>query len=219
MELDRALELAVVSSWEKLVAPNESCSIHVVYENVPDLAMNSVEVWKVKNRGYEGLVCRYSIPRSDSSIPRLNFANSYHSKTLADNLDFIMRNQCQFSRPTDHSIHGLVQIDCPTEEHRKSAIAWSCSVHRDFADTRVNALSGDTGSDPENLFSKEKKTVMSDTNKVTPTKEEIRRRAHELYEVRGRHAGQDVEDWIAAERELTEQGDAAAQKTRAAKAS
>jgi hypothetical protein len=66
MELDRALELAVISSWEELVAPDESCSIHVVYDNVSNLAVNSVEVWKVKNRGYEGLVCSYSISRPES---------------------------------------------------------------------------------------------------------------------------------------------------------
>lgn len=129
MELDRALELAVISSWEEIVAPDEACAIHVVYEKLPDLAVNSLEVWKVKNRGYEGLVCGYSISRSDSgserSAPRLHFSNSYRSHTLANNLDFIMRNQCQFSRPADRSIHGLVQIDPPSDEDRKIANNWS----------------------------------------------------------------------------------------------
>jgi hypothetical protein len=59
---------------------------------------------------------------------------------------------------------------------------------------------------------------MSDTSKVTPTKEEIRGRACEVYEARGRRHGQDVDDWITAERELAEQSNRSAQKTRTAKA-
>lgn len=76
---------------------------------------------------------------------------------------------------------------------------------------------GDTSSQSENLFPKEEKTVMSDANKVTPTKEEIRRRAYEVYEARGRRHGQEVDDWITAERELAGQSNRSAQKTRSAK--
>jgi hypothetical protein len=37
-----------------------------------------------------------------------------------------------------------------------------------------------------------------------PTPEQIERRAYELYVQRGGQDGQDLEDWLAAERELTE---------------
>lgn len=146
MEFDRALEFAVISSWEELVDRDETCSLHVVYEDICDLAVNSVEVWKVKNRGYEGLVCKYSIPRSNSSAPRLHFVNAYHSETLANTLDLIMRNQCQFNRPPGRSVHGLVQIDRPSDESRKIAATWSCAVRRDFGDTSADAPEGDAGS-------------------------------------------------------------------------
>jgi hypothetical protein len=36
-----------------------------------------------------------------------------------------------------------------------------------------------------------------------PTREEIEKRAYELYLARGCESGRDVEDWLAAERELT----------------
>ena len=36
-----------------------------------------------------------------------------------------------------------------------------------------------------------------------PTREEVARRAHELYVQRGGGHGRDVEDWVRAERELT----------------
>ena len=37
-----------------------------------------------------------------------------------------------------------------------------------------------------------------------PTDEQIRERAYELYLQRGGEPGQEIEDWLAAERELTE---------------
>jgi hypothetical protein len=149
MELDRALELAVVSSWKELVKPGESCSLHVEYENVCELPLNSVEVWMIKNRGYGTLVCSYSMSRPDSSVASpeplgMHFANSYGSKTLAANLDFIMRNQRQFSRPPNRSIHGLIQIDHPSEEEGKSAAIWSGGVRTDSPeDLAVEALQGE----------------------------------------------------------------------------
>ncbi len=39
----------------------------------------------------------------------------------------------------------------------------------------------------------------------TPSRDEIERRAYELYEQRGCEDGHDEEDWFAAERELSEQ--------------
>ena len=37
----------------------------------------------------------------------------------------------------------------------------------------------------------------------SPSRDEIARLAYHLYETRGRHDGQDVDDWLAAEQELT----------------
>jgi hypothetical protein len=42
--------------------------------------------------------------------------------------------------------------------------------------------------------------------KSTPElQEQIRRRAHELYEQRGRDEGHEVDDWLQAESEVTQQ--------------
>ena len=137
MELDQALQFAVVSSWDELVHPGEPYSIHVEYSNVSQAPLRSVEVWMIKKRGYGCLVFRYSMDQAASSsasseVSRMHFANSYASKILAAKLDFIMRNQDQFSRPVDHSIHGLVQIGAPSEEERASAAAWSQSGSANF---------------------------------------------------------------------------------------
>jgi hypothetical protein len=129
LELDQALEFAAVSSWDELVRPGEPYSIHVEYKNSPELPLSSVEVWMIKKRGYGCMVCRYSLeqsalPAPSVKAPTMHFANSYESKILAAHLDFIMRNQDQFSRPLDQSIHGLVQIDAPSEDERVSAATW-----------------------------------------------------------------------------------------------
>lgn len=136
MELDRALELAVESSWQELVNPDELCSIHIQYENIAELALSSLEVWMIKNRGYGKLVCSYSLLRSDSPGASLepvgiHFENPYRSKTLTTNLDFIMRNQRQFSRPPDRSVHGLVQVKHPSKAEMENATIWSRSISTD----------------------------------------------------------------------------------------
>jgi hypothetical protein len=51
-----------------------------------------------------------------------------------------------------------------------------------------------------------------------PSGEEISRRAHELYVQRGGEHGKDVEDWVRAEKELSEEPVARAAKTKAAQA-
>jgi Protein of unknown function (DUF2934) len=40
---------------------------------------------------------------------------------------------------------------------------------------------------------------------VEPTQTQIRRRAYELFEARGREHGRDTEDWLAAEQQLRAQ--------------
>ncbi len=51
-----------------------------------------------------------------------------------------------------------------------------------------------------------------------PPGEEIARRAHELYLQRGGEHGKDVEDWVRAEQELSNEPVAGTAKTRAAQA-
>jgi hypothetical protein len=45
---------------------------------------------------------------------------------------------------------------------------------------------------------------VSDINKKVPTQEEIELRAYEIYLKRGSENGDELDDWLAAEKELTE---------------
>ena len=48
------------------------------------------------------------------------------------------------------------------------------------------------------------------TGSEAVAEEEIRRRAYELYEERGREAGHELDDWLQAEAEITARADQAA---------
>jgi len=48
-----------------------------------------------------------------------------------------------------------------------------------------------------------------------PTQEEIAERAYEIYLERGAEPGSDVEDWLQAERELTESREITGQRAKA----
>lgn len=45
-------------------------------------------------------------------------------------------------------------------------------------------------------------SVVVDTSSHLPMQDIIRRRAYEIYETRGRQPGNEVEDWLKAEREI-----------------
>jgi len=45
-----------------------------------------------------------------------------------------------------------------------------------------------------------------------PSREEIERRAYEIYEERGCEGGRELEDWLAAERELSQRSSAPQRK-------
>lgn len=49
----------------------------------------------------------------------------------------------------------------------------------------------------------EKAPTVAAKQGVPPSREEITRRAHEIYVARGQVAGHEMEDWLQAERELT----------------
>jgi hypothetical protein len=52
----------------------------------------------------------------------------------------------------------------------------------------------------------QKPTANLGTESHSNLEEEIRHRAHELYEERGREDGHDMEDWLRAEEEITGTG-------------
>jgi len=56
---------------------------------------------------------------------------------------------------------------------------------------------------------------VSDSNKKVPTHEEIALRAFEIYLKRGGESGGELDDWLAAEKELTESRETDAPESKA----
>jgi hypothetical protein len=129
MELDKALEFAVVLAWKDLMKVTEPCSVRVEYRGEPGTSLDYLSVWTVRAGGYQDLVCDYTTWTSPVRPGGVRFRNGHYSDQLAQTVDFIMKNQDQFSRRADASRDGLVQVYSPTEDERTEAATWTRGVH------------------------------------------------------------------------------------------
>ena len=132
MEFDKALHFAVILAWEDLMKVSKPCSARVEYRSEPGIALDHLSVWSVKARGYQDLVCDYHTSASVVHPSGAHFTNEHHSDRLAQTLDFIMKNQGQFTRPADASRNGLVVISPPAEDDRTEAATWMRGIVADF---------------------------------------------------------------------------------------
>ena len=131
MEFEKAIALAVVSSWDDLVKTNdELCTVRIEYRDISGTSLEWLKVWI--------LVCNYSTKASRSSQDlRFRFANSYQSATLTQNLDFIMQNQLRFTRrAAGSSMKGMVEVAPPNQEDRTNAGTWRKAFTDDLARVR-----------------------------------------------------------------------------------
>jgi hypothetical protein len=128
MELDKALQFAVIVAWEDLSTANQARSVRVEYQGKPGTALDNVTVWSSKIWGYHDLVCDYWTSASSAHPGGACFKNGHRSDKLAGSLDFIMRNQNLFTRPADAGRNGLVLIDPPAADERQQAATWMNQV-------------------------------------------------------------------------------------------
>ena len=134
MKLDKALEYAVIVAWEDLMKTATPCSVRIEYRSDLGTPLDYVSIWSVRARGHRYLVCDYWTWTSQAHPSGIRFRNGHHSDQLAQALDFIMKNQDQFSRPRDAFRDGLVLIDPPTEGERTEA----ANRMREFHGTAAN---------------------------------------------------------------------------------
>jgi hypothetical protein len=124
MELDTAFQCAVTQAWEDLMKATQPCSARVEYQCEPGTRLDYLSVWSVRDRGYQDLVCDYWTWASPAHPTGVRFSNGHSSGQLAETLDFIMKNQDQFTRPADACRDGLVLIYPPAGEERTEAATW-----------------------------------------------------------------------------------------------
>ena len=128
MELDQAFRLAVIQSWEDIMKVANSRSVRLEYQKEAGTSLDYLSVWSDRPKGYQFLICNYWTTTTSAHPSGARFANGYHSDQLAQNLDFIMTNQDQFTRPADAGSGGLVLIYPPASEDRAEATTWMSGV-------------------------------------------------------------------------------------------
>ena len=123
MELDKVLEFAVTLAWQDLLAGDELLSARVEYQSERGMRVDFLTVWTLRSWGYQDRVCDYWASASPAHPAGARFTNSYHSNALAQALDFIVKNQDQFTHPDAGRPH-MVLIQPPTPELAAEAAAW-----------------------------------------------------------------------------------------------
>lgn len=135
MQLDKALEFAVILAWQDLMT-GRVLSARVEYESKRGLPVDFLTVWTLTSGGTQDRVCDYATCASPDHPMGVRFTNDYHSNALAQALDFIMKNQEQLTRPDDAWRPHLVLIQPPTPELAAEATAWMAGT-RAAASNRV----------------------------------------------------------------------------------
>jgi hypothetical protein len=129
MQLDKALEFALVLVWDDLTKVTTPCSARVEYRCEPGTSLDYVSVWSVNAGGEQDLVCDFWTWASTSHPSGVRFTNGYTSKSLAQTLGFILMNQDQFTRRADACRDGLVLLSPPTRQEHEEAAAWGSRIH------------------------------------------------------------------------------------------
>jgi hypothetical protein len=129
MELDKALEFAVILAWEDLMKVAPLCSARVEYRSAPGTALDYLSVWSVDAERKQNMVCDCWTWASAAHPMGIRFNNKFQSHQLGQALDFILMNQDQFTRPADACPEGLALIYPPTGDELTEATTWMGGVH------------------------------------------------------------------------------------------
>jgi len=137
VSLNRALEYAVIQSWDELMPDRTAGLIHIEYQSGSDGGIEYLKVWSSIARGTWKLVCELWMRPLWSHAIGLRFENNYRSDALGNNLELILGQEKSFPRSSEQA--GLIQVHPPTPEERREADRWIdlAFSHRDPAEPHV----------------------------------------------------------------------------------
>ena len=127
MKLHKALEFAVILSWEDLMKIETPACVRVEYQCESKSPLDHVIIWLDKGKGYSDRVCDYWTWASLAHPRTLRFWKGHDSDQLARALAFIMQNQDRFTAPTT-ARDGLVLVYPPGDEERTEAANWGETI-------------------------------------------------------------------------------------------
>ena len=82
MELDKALEFAVILGWDDLKKVSDPCSARVEYRSVAGTAVDYLSIWSVDAEGHQAMVCNYWTKTSPGHTSGIGFKNKFQSPPL-----------------------------------------------------------------------------------------------------------------------------------------
>jgi hypothetical protein len=129
MELDNALEFAVVLGWNDLKKVADPSSARVEYRSAVGTAVDYLSIWSVDGEAKQNMVCDYWTWTSSAHPSGIRFNGKFQSAPLGLALDFILMNQDQFTRPADAFPEGLALVFPPTADELTKASTWMSGVH------------------------------------------------------------------------------------------
>ena len=129
MELDKALEFAVVLGWDDLKKVSDPCSVRVEYRSAVGTELDYLSIWSVDGEGKQHMVCDYWTQTSSTHPSGIRLNGRFQSPQLGVALDFILMNQDQFTRPADACPEGWALVIPPTADELDKATTWMGGVH------------------------------------------------------------------------------------------
>lgn len=121
MELDRALELAVILGWEDMSQVATPSLVRIEYEFAPGASLDHLSIWLIKPKGYQDLVYEHWAKASWGHPAGTRLANGHCSQQLVRALSFILGNQEQF--PHDRAKRRIL-VYPPGEVEHQDAATW-----------------------------------------------------------------------------------------------
>ena len=137
-QLDRTLQYAVVRTWDELMPPSTSGSIHIEYQTGADGSLDFLKIFASTIRGYWNLVCECWMRPLWSHSAGLSFGKDYHSAGLAHSLELVMEHKDSFSKVPNR--HATLYITTPTEEERGEAKSWTSVAFDHDGSTPIEPL-------------------------------------------------------------------------------
>ena len=83
MELDQALQLAVIQSWEDILKVPNSCSVRIEYQQEAGTSLDYLSVWSDRPKGYQILIGSYWTTAAVAHPGGARFENGCYSDQLA----------------------------------------------------------------------------------------------------------------------------------------
>lgn len=117
-EFARILQSAVILSWDDLMPPATTGSVHIEYGSGASGAIDFLKVFSSTTWGYWKLVCELWVSANWGHTLGMSFGDIPCPRRFAQTIQKLMQHENELS---GSSCNGMIQITPPTEAEREDA--------------------------------------------------------------------------------------------------